>query len=142
MKPTPEHALGLLEKAANDLIAADVILDSGMALDTVGFHAQQAVEKSLKAMLSYYGVEYPRRHDLSELLTMVLEIVPDMVQFQSVILPLNPYAIDVRYDDAARVREEDAVQALEAAGRVYRYICHQLGLGYENPEDWYSSKQG
>ena len=46
MKPTGEQALVLLEKATNDLIAADAILDTGKALNAVGFHAQQAVEKA------------------------------------------------------------------------------------------------
>lgn len=33
-----------------------------------GFHAQQVVEKSLKAWLSGIGAEYPKTHDLSLLL--------------------------------------------------------------------------
>ena len=53
MKQPRDYALMLLRKAANDLIAADTILQTGKALDTVGFHAQQATEKSLKAILSF-----------------------------------------------------------------------------------------
>jgi hypothetical protein len=33
--------------------------------------------------------------------------------------------------------EKDAVRAFEAAEEVYRFTVRQLGLGYEQPEDWY-----
>ncbi|MCI0617695.1 HEPN domain-containing protein [bacterium] len=49
MKSPLEHAIGLWQKAENDLIAAQTILTTRRALDTVCFHAQQAVEKCLKA---------------------------------------------------------------------------------------------
>lgn len=47
MKTILDHAREFLRKAYNDLIAARAILATGEALDTVCFHAQQAVEKSL-----------------------------------------------------------------------------------------------
>jgi len=37
------------------------------AFDMVCFHAQQAVEKSLKALLAARDEEYPHRHDIGEL---------------------------------------------------------------------------
>ena len=53
-----------------------------------GFHAQQAVEKALKAWVSFIGVEYPRIHDLEELLKLleehadpILEAFYDLVDF-------------------------------------------------------------
>ena len=54
MKQPRDHAQTLLKKAANDLIAADAILSTERALDTACFHTQQAVEKSLKAILAYH----------------------------------------------------------------------------------------
>ena len=49
-------------KASHDLIAARAILSAGDAFDTACFHAQQAVEKSLKTVLALYEIEPPRRH--------------------------------------------------------------------------------
>ena len=137
MKQPRDYALMLLRKAANDLIAADAIMQTGKALDTVGFHAQQATEKSLKAILSFHGVEYPRTHDLAQLLTLVLDFVPQMIDFSDRILPLTPYAIQMRYVDEDLLVEKDAVRAFAAAEEVYRFTVRQLGLGYEQPEDWY-----
>ena len=62
MKSPRDHALGLLRKAANDLVAARATLTTGQALDTVCFHAQQAAEKSLKSLLALKDIVYPWRH--------------------------------------------------------------------------------
>ncbi len=59
MKTSLDHAQALLKKAANDLVAAQATFATGRAFDTVCFHAQQAVEKSLKAILALHDVEYP-----------------------------------------------------------------------------------
>nr|HID13701.1 HEPN domain-containing protein [Anaerolineae bacterium] len=59
MKSPREHALGLLNKAEHGLVAAEATLSTGRALDMVCFHAQQAAEKSLKALLALHDVEYP-----------------------------------------------------------------------------------
>ena len=70
MRPS-DHARALLKKAANDLTAARATLSTGQALDTVCFHGQQCVEKSLKAVLALHEVVYPWRHDLGELLELI-----------------------------------------------------------------------
>ncbi len=82
MKSPRDHALALLKKAANDLVAARATLATGEALDTVSFHAQQAVEKSLKSILALWEVEYPWRHDLGELLELVKPLVPEVIPFE------------------------------------------------------------
>jgi HEPN domain-containing protein len=136
-----EHAAMLLRKAADDLIAADAVLQLGIALDTVGFHAQQAVEKSLKAILSFNGFEYPRTHDLAQLLTLVLDIDPHLVSLQGDVLPLTRFSMGIRYSDEDKLLEQEAFEAFDAAARVYRFTVGYLGIGYENPEDWYYSSQ-
>lgn len=39
----------------------------------VGFHAQQSVEKALKAVLSSSGVVFRRTHDIAELLDLITD---------------------------------------------------------------------
>ena len=43
-------------------------MESGKALDTACFHAQQAAEKYLKAFLCFNGIDFPKTHDIEELL--------------------------------------------------------------------------
>jgi HEPN domain-containing protein len=55
----------LLGLARDDEFAAKSLLPvEGVADSILGFHAQQAVEKSLKAVLAHRGIEYPYSHDL------------------------------------------------------------------------------
>ncbi len=75
--PTPENieAADLFPtKAASDLAAARVLAgDDGQDDDVVGFHAHQAVEKALKAVVAVRSLEIPRSHDLN-LLIRLLEL--------------------------------------------------------------------
>jgi HEPN domain-containing protein len=55
----------LLGLARDDEFAAKSLLPvEGVADSILGFHAQQAVEKSLKAVLARYGIDYPYSSDL------------------------------------------------------------------------------
>jgi len=58
----------LLESARQDekaVAALSDVADIGDAI--IGFHAQQAVEKALKAALSSAGIVFRRTHDIAEL---------------------------------------------------------------------------
>jgi HEPN domain-containing protein len=62
-----------IEKAENDFINAAHTLELGEKgpLDTVCFHAEQCVEKYLKALLVLSGIEFPKTHDIDELFLLV-----------------------------------------------------------------------
>lgn len=117
MKSPREHAQGLLEKASHDLVAARATMATGQALDTVCFHAQQAAEKSLKALLALKDVVYPWRHDLGELVKLVLPHFPEVASIENDLLLLSPYAIEVRYDDVIRPDISEAQTALDIASK-------------------------
>lgn len=94
------------QKCARTLIRAaeaDIRALQGMSdLETfsdeiVGFHAQQAAEKLLKAWLALLGYKFPVTHDLGALLTLLSGSVPDTAQFQGLIT-LNPFAVQFRYE--------------------------------------------
>jgi len=90
----------LLEKAQGDLYAAACLAkDGGAPAATIGYHAQQAVEKSIKAVLAQKGLRFPYTHDLAALL--------QLAQQEGVVLPpdsewlpyLTAFATTVRYQD-------------------------------------------
>jgi len=60
-------------KAENDLLTAVHTLKLGAKCptDTVAFHAQQTVEKYLKALLVLLSIDFPRTHDIERLLALV-----------------------------------------------------------------------
>lgn len=95
-----------------------------------GFHAQQAVEKALKAWLCILDIEYPRTHDISLLLRMIekggqsVEPLFDLIMF-------NPYAVQYRYDafddygetldrSVVIVRVGEVLRLIEETIRIHR----------------------
>ncbi len=76
MKDNRDLALGWLAKAESDLATADLVLQGEGPYDTACFHAQQAVEKSLKALLALHAQPIPRTHDLDELQRQALSVHP------------------------------------------------------------------
>lgn len=92
-----EHARDLLEVAARDLRALEGMTDEQMFADEIfGFHAQQAVEKALKAWIAAVGGEYPYSHDISALLT-TLEELQQAVDDLWELVELNAFAVQLRY---------------------------------------------
>lgn len=64
-----EFAAGLLARARDDAAAVRAVIDvTGVTDAIVGFHAQQAVEKSVKAVLASREQSFPLTHDLEGLL--------------------------------------------------------------------------
>jgi len=122
MKSPYEHAQGLLKKAANDLVAARATLETRMATDTVCFHAQQAVEKSLKAVLALHDVAYPWRHDLGELLKLARPLAPEITPYEERIINMTPFAVEIRYDAEFEPALPDATETLRTAVEVHGLI--------------------
>ncbi|HNT34496.1 MAG TPA: HEPN domain-containing protein [bacterium] len=93
-----EEALRLLFAAEKDIAALRGMMDLAVFAEEIfGFHAQQAVEKSLKALLALLGRQYPRTHDLSLLMSQLSssgEIVEEFID----LLELNSYAVQFRYE--------------------------------------------
>jgi HEPN domain-containing protein len=70
----PKEAAKLLAMARKDLQAMRALSAPEVAdVETFGFHAQQAVEKALKAWLAAKGLLYPRSHDLDRLFDLLRE---------------------------------------------------------------------
>jgi HEPN domain-containing protein len=75
--------------------------DAEIADSIVGFHAQQAIEKWIKALLASNQVGFNPRHDLDYHLVDLLEPAVDQFPFERVQLTaLTEYAVQQRYDEA------------------------------------------
>ena len=61
-----------IEKAESDYKAAAVLRNEPERVyDAISFDAQQCVEKYLKAWLSECEIDFPRTHDITELLALL-----------------------------------------------------------------------
>lgn len=75
-------AANLFDKAASNLRSAQLIFDhrgeDDEQLNMVGYHLQQAVELALKYLLEQDGIEYPKTHDVDQLIRMGREAAVEL----------------------------------------------------------------
>ncbi len=122
-----------LKKAGGDLKNAEhtlTLADSECPFDTVCFHAQQCVEKSLKALLTFYQMPFDKTHDLGQLLHLCRNM-PDLVKELSGIGKLAQYAVESRYPSldeelAGPAARREAEEALGLANGAHRAIRRRL----------------
>lgn len=115
------HARAWLRKAESDLVAARRLMDAEGPYDIVCFHAQQAVEKSLKALLASTDVSLPRTHNLEDLqaLCLALPVPPPSALGGLDLSELTPFAVESRYDVEFWPDRETARRAVALASTVW-----------------------
>jgi HEPN domain-containing protein len=99
-KPATAEARALLRAAGRDWKTVEVLLQHPDApISSVCFHAQQYLEKAMKAVLVSNAVIFRRTHDLEELADLLeqKEIEPPLPKDQ--LRRLNPFAVTIRYED-------------------------------------------
>lgn len=119
-------ARGWLLKAHSDLNACNRTLEADGPYDTTCFHAQQAIEKSLKALLAFHGQAVPRTHDLEELqrLCSPLQGAPALDRFD--LSETTDYGVLVRYDLEFWPDQATAGEAVFQAEEVFYLIVNAL----------------
>jgi HEPN domain-containing protein len=118
MRNKLDHARGWLLKAESDLFTAKRILEGKGPYDTACFHAQQAIEKYLKACLALSEMEIPRTHNLEELQRVCLQQIPQIKIAGMDLAEITPYAVELRYDFEFWPDRETAEQAVQIAEQV------------------------
>ena len=90
-------AVAWLDDARADLASARTLAvhrDEHTAPFAAAFHAEQAVEKALKALLLVHGVDFPPKHDLG----LLVSLLPDGMRVKALnIAGLTVYAVEQRY---------------------------------------------
>lgn len=117
-----------VQKAENDLQTATYTLQLGedCPTDTVCFHAQQYIEKYIKALLVLHESEFPRTHNLGVLIARLPQptrprLTPEEQE------RLTDYATTTRYPgDYEPIPLTEAKQAVRLARRVRQAMRKQL----------------
>jgi len=100
MTPQLEEAHRLLRLARRDRDTFGLLLPLPQAsLAALGFHAQQACEKALKAVATLRGIEIRRTHDLAALGQLIVDDGGNLPLPIDALRQLNPFAVEFRYDD-------------------------------------------
>ncbi len=117
-----------LEKAEDDWrLSHRLAMDSEPYAEATAFHAQQAVEKYIKAFLTWHQLEFPKTHDIKRLLKLGGECDPRLTQELSDAADLTAYAVEYRYPgEYPPVTTDEATRAVAMADRVRDQIRRRL----------------
>ncbi len=117
-----------LHKAAADLKMAKHLLGGDADLSYgAAFHAQQAAEKYLKAVLVWHQVEFPKTHDIGRLLDLVRTADAQFADLVATAAALTPYGVELRYPaDLPEPTLEQARAAVATAERLEQAILQHL----------------
>jgi HEPN domain-containing protein len=124
MKPPEERKRELvsqwLTKADRDFVAAQILLQSDpFVLAIVGFLAQQAAEKYLKAYLVWKQIEFPKTHNIGALLVLISKANEELAAELMPARILSDYAVESRYPgDLPELSKEDASAAIKLSESV------------------------
>jgi HEPN domain-containing protein len=117
-----------VQKAEADWRVSRYLLgDSDFHGEGIVFHAQQAVEKYLKAVLIWHQVEFSKTHDIARLLVLVASCDPALAESLRDVVELTPYGAEYRYPgEYPPVTPSDAREAMEMADRVRAQVRPRL----------------
>jgi HEPN domain-containing protein len=95
--------------------------------DAVCFHAQQCIEKYLKACLQEENIPFTKTHDLSALLDLFLPIQPGWASLRPILDALTTYAVEFRYPGVS-ANQAIANQAFQDCAAIRQTIRQHLSL--------------
>ena len=109
------------QRAEEDLAVADqLLLDRVPYFGSIGFHAQQAAEKSWKALLAWHASPFPKTHDLRLLGQQLTQHDPALCDPVLRAANLTPFAWLFRYPgESEEPTLEEARAALDIATQVF-----------------------
>ncbi len=118
-----------IAKAEGDYATAERELHARKRVnyDAVCFHTQQMAEKYLKAFLFQNDVDFPKIHNLVELLQLGLPLDPSLNMHRELFDRLEDYAVQFRYPGLSADKDE-AQCAFQAARQIRALLRRKLGL--------------
>ena len=112
-----------VEKAEEDYHLAQLAQQSSRPFhNSICFHAQQCIEKYIKAWLQEVNIPVPRTHNLEELLALIVPRLPAWAQWYPDFKIITAYAVDSRYpgDPAIAENTEHATRVCDAVRPAIR----------------------
>ena len=117
-----ELVQALLNRAETDLLNATILRNSNQGNpEGIGFHVQQAVEKSIKAILVFHVIDYPRTHSIAELTRLVSD---NKINLPAAYLESNrytSYARDLKYGELSPNEKFDFDEAIAHAAECVSF---------------------
>ena len=134
MKPREEVKKRIVNewfrKADADIAVAERLLSDETAfLNAITFHCQQAAEKYLKALLTWWETEFPKTHELARLIKLIETHDARLAISLLDVTVLTPYGVELRYPgDRPDATPDEAHEALKLAQQVRDTVLPRLQL--------------
>ena len=124
-----EQALLLLKKAMEDTaLLSEVLSSQRISNEIFGFHAQQAAEKLLKALLSEFNVNFPRSHNLRLLMDLLADAGHPIPSSLGDLDLLTPYGTLFRYEVISTEVGLDRKTSFEMITVLREFVEQRLGI--------------
>ncbi|MBI5555775.1 MAG: HEPN domain-containing protein [Elusimicrobia bacterium] len=96
-----------IKKAEGDyLVAKREFKSTPPVYEAVCFHAQQCIEKYMKAVLQENNIEFEKTHDLGSLLEQCKSFIPQLAKYHMELLEVSSFAVEVRYPGLEVTKDE------------------------------------
>ncbi|KIM13295.1 MAG: HEPN domain-containing protein [Sulfurovum sp. FS08-3] len=120
-------------KASNDdMLIIEQIINIEHLTHMVAFHSQQAIEKSLKALIEEYEIDIPKIHKLIRLKKILSDKLT--IENDELLETLDELYIDSRYPSNmgllpnGKPTLEEAKEFYEFAQNIFDKVCNQLNI--------------
>jgi len=119
-----------MDWARSDLAVANMTDDERIAPEILAFHAQQSVEKALKALLILRQVEFPPTHAIGPLLNLCQSAGYRGTDTLAGAVILTRFAVTTRYpSEEGPISRQEAREAAAMAMQVLAWVEAQIGEG-------------
>lgn len=104
-------------------------------MDTICFHAQQAIEKYIKGALVYFEQDISKTHDLVKLSTEIAPFIPELSAMEEDLEKISEFAVEVRYQESFYDHSlEEAKGSYEIALKVKDIVLNKLAVDLSSQE--------
>ena len=136
-----------LRRGRDDLDVAKEIIDREHLTNMVAFHSQQAVEKSLKAIIEEFEIGFVKIHNLERLLGMVrkqmsLDVDLDIIKRLDEVYISTRYPGDLGLLPSGKPTIQDAKELFDFADALYRNVKKLLEQSTEEGPENNKSNEG
>ncbi len=93
---------------------------------SICFHAQQSIEKSLKAFLVFHGQAIPKTHDIGELIRRCAVIDSTFGEMEKHAELLNLFGVEIRYQPSKTEAESKCSSVFSAFLEIRKVVREKL----------------
>ncbi|MHB1700180.1 MAG: HEPN domain-containing protein [Acidobacteriaceae bacterium] len=112
----------LLRSSSSD----ETVLRLDVSDGVFGFHAQQSVEKLLKALISEHNIRQKRTHSIEELLNQLATMGERMPELPILLPSLTVFAVEFYYFEVPEFSEIDRASIIDSVRILREHIIARI----------------